>query len=54
MFDVKRLLEKQAQWQRNRASLSWPEKIRMVEAIRESVQQLRASTNDEKRDGDQR
>jgi hypothetical protein len=43
MLDVRELLERQARWQKGRASLSWPEKIRMVEAIRESAIQLRAS-----------
>ena len=40
MSDIQRLLERQAEWQKRRKSLSWPEKIRMAEAIRESVLQL--------------
>ena len=40
MPDVRQLLERQAAWQKGRKSLSWPEKIRMVEAIRESVLEL--------------
>jgi hypothetical protein len=43
MSDVHRMLEKQAQWQKARKALSWPEKIRMAELIRESVIQLRAT-----------
>jgi len=43
MIDVRRLLERQAAWQKTRVSLSWPEKIRMAEAIRESVLQLQRS-----------
>lgn len=35
------LLERQARWQTTRQSLSWPEKIRMAEAIRDSVRTLR-------------
>ena len=41
MNEVQALLEKQARWQRSRQALSWPEKIRMAEAIRESARQLR-------------
>jgi len=39
--DVKELLRRQAAWQRTRGSLSWSEKVRMVEAIRASILQLR-------------
>ncbi len=42
MFDIHELLERQARWQKDRSSLSWAEKVRMAEAIRESVKQLRA------------
>jgi len=35
------LLERQARWQKTRRALSWPEKIRMAEMVRESVLQLR-------------
>jgi hypothetical protein len=41
MSDIQKLLERQAEWQKSRKSLSWPEKIRMAEAIRESVLQIR-------------
>ena len=40
MSDIQRLLERQAEWQKRRKSLSWAEKIRMAEAIRESVLQF--------------
>jgi hypothetical protein len=40
---IQKLLERQAEWQKSRKSLSWPEKIHMAEAIRESVLQLRRS-----------
>ena len=40
MLDVRQLLERQAAWQKSRKSLTWPEKIRMAEAIRESVLEL--------------
>jgi hypothetical protein len=43
MSEVIKLLERQAAWQKSRKDLSWPEKIRMAEAIRESVLQLRRS-----------
>ena len=41
MSDVQRLLERQAEWQKRRKSLSWPEKLRMVEAIWEFPVALR-------------
>ena len=43
MNDVKKLLERQALWQKSRKSLPWPEKIRMAEAIRESILQIRGT-----------
>ena len=43
MDDVKKLLERQALWQKSRKSLPWPEKIRIAEAIRESIQQIRST-----------
>jgi hypothetical protein len=39
--ELQKLFEAQAAWQRARARLSWPEKIRMAEAMRESAAQLR-------------
>lgn len=44
MDDIQQLLNRQAVWQRSRQSLTWPEKIRMAEKVRESVKQLRASS----------
>jgi len=44
--DVKRILEQQADWQRSRRDLSWPEKLRMATACRETLlifRELRAS-----------
>lgn len=43
MNDIQQLLERQAEWQRSRAAMPWPEKIRMAEKIRESILLLRAS-----------
>ncbi len=42
MNDLQEMLKRQAIWQRSRQSLTWPEKIRMAEMVRESVKQLRA------------
>jgi len=42
MSDPIQMLERQAQWQKKRQSLTWPEKIRLAERVRESVQQWRA------------
>ncbi len=36
-------LKQQAQWQKARKELSWPEKIRLAEAIRDSLEPLRRS-----------
>jgi len=41
MSEIVRLLQKQAQWQRSRKDLSWPEKIRLVEKIRDSAARWR-------------
>lgn len=41
MNEVLALLERQANWQRSRRALSWPEKIRLAEEIRDSARQLR-------------
>jgi len=38
--NVRDLMARQAAWQKRRSQLSWPEKIRMAEAIRESVCRL--------------
>jgi len=37
MFDVKKMLERQARWQHSRAKLSWTEKLRMAEILREAA-----------------
>jgi hypothetical protein len=41
MTDVEEMLIRQAAWQRSRQSLTWPEKIRMAEQVRDSVRKLR-------------
>jgi hypothetical protein len=43
MIDSQYLLERQAEWQKKRQSLSWSAKIRMVEAMQGSLRQLRNS-----------
>lgn len=42
MNDAQKAFELQAQWQRRRADLTWPEKIRQAESMREAIMQLRA------------
>ncbi len=44
MSEIKRLLERQARWQKSRKTLSWPEKIRMAERVRASAARLRSTT----------
>jgi len=39
--DVQALLERQAEWQRSRASMPWGEKLRMAVALRQSVLSFR-------------
>ena len=41
MSDTPKQLEGQSTWQKGRAALTWPEKVRMAEAVRESLAQLR-------------
>ena len=43
MIDVQQILQRQTQWQASRRTLSWPEKIRMAQSIRDSVLTLRTS-----------
>ena len=40
MTETRKLLERQGAWQKGRAALTWPEKIHMAEAVRESAAQL--------------
>jgi hypothetical protein len=42
MSDPKQMLNRQAQWQKNRQSLTWPEELRLAERVLESVRQWRA------------
>ena len=44
MTEVIRLLERRAEWQKSRKTLSWPEKIRMAERVRASAARLRSRT----------
>jgi hypothetical protein len=39
--ELKQMLERMAEWQRSRATLTWAEKIRMAEAVRESLAEYR-------------
>jgi hypothetical protein len=41
MNDTDALLRRQADWQRDRQALSWPEKIRQAEQLRTSVEVFR-------------
>ncbi|MGH7267245.1 MAG: hypothetical protein ACREMB_20690 [Candidatus Rokuibacteriota bacterium] len=38
MNEIKALLKRQARWQKSRRALSWPEKIRMAERVRDSAE----------------
>lgn len=43
MTDTRKILERQAAWQKGRAALTWAEKVRMAEAVRDSLAQFRES-----------
>jgi len=45
MRDAGEILERQRRWQQARRTLSWAEKVRLVERVRESVRALRASAS---------
>lgn len=45
MFDVKAMLQRQAEWQRSRAARTWAEKIREVERVREEMKNFRKPAN---------
>jgi hypothetical protein len=44
--EIAALLERQARWQRSRKDLSWPEKLRLAAAVRESVVRLRLTARE--------
>jgi hypothetical protein len=46
MDEFAKRLETQARWQKSRKSLSWPEKVRRAEAIRDAIKALRATKTD--------
>jgi hypothetical protein len=41
MTDVAALLAHQARWQKSRASLPWPEKVRIAERMRDDIAAMR-------------
>jgi len=41
MSRAEELLKRQARWQKDRQHLTWPEKLRMAEQVRDSVIALR-------------
>lgn len=45
MNDVQEMFERQARWQKARKDLSWAEKVRMVERVREATRQWRAKAS---------
>jgi hypothetical protein len=50
MSDARERLERMAQRQRSRQALSWPEKVRLAEAIRNSLIELRRTRPGASRD----
>ena len=40
MTDMRKLFERHTAWQKGRTALTWPEKVRMAEAIRDWVSRL--------------
>jgi len=41
MNDLRQMMNRQAEWQKTRARLSWPEKIRQAEILRDACLKLR-------------
>jgi hypothetical protein len=41
MNELQKFLERQAAWQKRRAALSWPEKIRLAAAVRDGAAHFR-------------
>ncbi len=46
MDETGKQLERQAHWQKSRKNLSWPEKVRQAEAIRDAMKALRKTKTD--------
>jgi hypothetical protein len=44
MNDVYQMMRRQAAWQKTRVSLSWPEKIKQAEVLRDAYLKLRSVT----------
>jgi len=42
MNDGRKLFERHAAWQKERAKLPWPEKIRLAESLRETLLKFRS------------
>ena len=45
MPSMQTLFERQAIWQKSRANLSWPEKIRQAEILRDTFLKMRMGTS---------
>lgn len=43
MNDVREMMNRQAAWQKSRARLSWPEKIKQAEILRDAFMKLRSA-----------
>jgi hypothetical protein len=43
MNDVSQMMDRQAAWQKTRAKLSWPEKMKQAEVLRDACKKLRVS-----------
>jgi len=43
MTEIEQLLERQARWQQSRAGLTWDEKLRLAEVLREAALVLHSS-----------
>ena len=52
MDEIGEQLERQARWQKNRKALSWPEKVRQAEAIRDAIKALRKTKTGSLQPGD--
>lgn len=44
MNEIERLLHRQAEWQKSRAKLSWGEKLKLAELLRDAALAMRRKT----------
>jgi hypothetical protein len=54
MSDLQRRFDRMAEWQASRKNLTWAEKVRMVEAVRESMVRFARAESRPQGDGERK